>query len=74
MSDFIRKPKKIHHWRNFLDGACQVLVIAPFREYRLSSRGSFARDADAMRKDFARVALDMNSATREYERKHGERD
>ena len=61
-----RSSTKTNHLNNFLHGAASVLRIAPRREYHIPKRGDFARDAQALRGDFANVAGDMSYAVNKY--------
>ena len=60
------KKQTINHRKNFLRGAAQVLVLMPRREYIIPKRGDTARDAAAMRDDFATVNDDLNYAVQKY--------
>lgn len=51
---------------NFLNGAKQVLVLAPAVEYRRPQKGDSARDMFNLRQDCARVGADMRAVAEKY--------
>lgn len=55
------------HLKNLIAGARQVLILGTGREY-IRPRSGFARDAEALRRDFGSVASGLNDSLR----KHGQ--
>lgn len=62
----MKKLQTINHRENFLRGVRAVLKQRTRRKYHIPKRGDTARDADAMREDFATVGRDLKYATNHY--------
>ncbi len=57
------------HWKNFLDGARQVLVLWPEDDYLRPERGGFLTDNCKLRSDAGRVAKGLREKLKKQ--KHG---
>lgn len=60
----------LKHLRNFLDGVCQVLIIAPDATYERPQPNAFAADVKALRDDNHRVTRSLRRKTLSYDQSH----
>jgi len=52
--------------KDFLAGACEVLVLYPDTDYEYPANDGFAQDAKNLRGDFEQVASDMRKGVAKH--------
>jgi hypothetical protein len=56
----------MEHFKNFLKGARQVLVLDTGSHYILPSKDGFSKDMSLLQGDARRIAHDLSETTKKY--------